>query len=143
MSDRQPFLMTTSMSRRLHNFNVTATVSQTHKDITDDKVKELRRPRKVRFFVNGDRFFKGKRLYITPHRYYNLTDLLNDLTGKLPGTVSLPYGVRQIFTPVGGRRVLELDDLGDGENYVCAGFDGFKKINYGTEKLEPWSMGKH
>ena len=43
-------------------------LSQVHKDITDDRYRDLRRPREVRFFVNGDRFFKGKKLYITPHR---------------------------------------------------------------------------
>lgn len=132
--------MTDTMSRRPYpNMNVSA--SQTHKDVTDDRYRDLRRPRKVRFFVNGDRYFKGKKLYITPHRYFNFNDLLNDLTGKLPSNLSLPYGVRQIFTPVSGRRVTEIEDLSDGENYVCAGFEGFKTIKYGKAELEPWSVG--
>lgn len=132
--------MTDTMSRRpYHNMNVSA--SQTHKDVTDDRYRDLRRPRKVRFYVNGDRYFKGKKLYITPHRYFNFNDLLNDLTGKLPSNLSLPYGVRQIFTPVSGRRVTEIEDLSDGENYVCAGFEGFKTIKYGKAELEPWSVG--
>lgn len=131
--------MTDTMSRRpYHNMNVSA--SQTHKDVTDDRYRDLRRPRKVRFYVNGDRYFKGKKLYITPHRYFNFNDLLNDLTGKLPSNLSLPYGVRQIFTPVSGRRVTEIEDLSDGENYVCAGFEGFKTIKYGKAELEPWSV---
>ncbi|XP_060063204.1 serine/threonine-protein kinase DCLK2-like [Ylistrum balloti] len=134
--------MTTSMSRRVYNFNVAQpAISQTHKDITDDKMRELRRARKVRFYVNGDRFFKGKKMYITPHRYFNFSDLLNDLTGKLPSSVGLPYGVRQIFTPSGGRRVKDLEDLVDGQTYVCAGFEGFKaQVNYGQQNMEPWSM---
>ncbi|XP_078333388.1 serine/threonine-protein kinase DCLK3-like isoform X7 [Crassostrea virginica] len=132
--------MTDTMSRRPYpNINVSA--SQTHKDVTDDRYRDLRRPRKVRFFVNGDRYFKGKKLYITPHRYFNFNDLLNDLTGKLPSNLNLPYGVRQIFTPVSGRRVTEIEDLSDGENYVCAGFEGFKTIKYGKAELEPWSVG--
>lgn len=132
--------MTDTMSRRPYpNMNVSA--SQTHKDVTDDRYRDLRRPRKVRFYVNGDRYFKGKKLYITPHRYFNFNDLLNDLTGKLPSNLSLPYGVRQIFTPVSGRRVTEIEDLSDGENYVCAGFEGFKTIKYGKAELEPWSVG--
>lgn len=133
--------MTDTMSRRPYpNMNVSA--SQTHKDVTDDRYRDLRRPRKVRFFVNGDRYFKGKKLYITPHRYFNFNDLLNDLTGKLPSNLSLPYGVRQIFTPVSGRRVTEIEDLSDGENYVCAGFEGFKTIKYGKAELEPWSVAR-
>lgn len=117
-------------------------VSQAHKDVTDERYRDLRRPRKVRFYVNGDRYFKGKKLYITPHRYFNFNDLLNDLTGKLPNNLNLPYGVRQIFTPSGGRRVTDIEDLNDGENYVCAGFEGFKQIRYGKAELEPWSLAR-
>ena len=96
----------------------------------------------MKFFVNGDRYFRGKKIYVTPNRYYNFNDLLNDLTGKLPSNLNLPYGVRQIFTPVSGRRVFDIEDLSDGETYVCAGFEGFKMIKYGRAELEPWSMGK-
>lgn len=130
--------VTENISRRLMNPGI----SQVHKDVTDERYRELPRPRKVRFFVNGDRFFQGKKLYITPHKYYNFNDLLNDLTGKLPSSINLPYGVRQIFTPVGGRRISDIDDLQDGETYVCAGFEGFKTIKYGRTELEPWSVGK-
>ncbi|XP_067687448.1 serine/threonine-protein kinase DCLK3-like [Haliotis asinina] len=126
------------LSRRMHN----APMSQAHRDITDEQYHDLRRPRKVRFYVNGDRYFKGKRMYITPHRYLNFNDLLNDLTGKLPNSVCLPYGVRQIFTPNQGRRVFEIKDLLDGEAYVCAGFEGFKVLKYGKAELEPWSVAR-
>lgn len=129
--------MTETMSRRAFNFN---TVSQAHRDVIDDRYRDLRRPRKVRFYVNGDRYFKGKKLYITPHRYFNFNDLLNDLTGKLPSNLSLPYGVRQIFTPSSGRRVVDIEDLQDGHAYVCAGFEGYKPIKYGKAELEPWSL---
>ncbi|XP_052805776.1 serine/threonine-protein kinase DCLK1-like isoform X2 [Mya arenaria] len=129
--------MTETMHRRAFNFN---TVSQAHRDVVDDRYRDLRRPRKVRFFVNGDRYFKGKKLYITPHRYFNFNDLLNDLTGKLPSNLSLPYGVRQIFTPSSGHRVVDIEDLQDGRSYVCAGFEGYKPIKYGKAELEPWSL---
>ncbi|XP_053408765.1 serine/threonine-protein kinase DCLK1-like isoform X3 [Mercenaria mercenaria] len=135
-----PVSMTETMARRAFNFN---TVSQAHRDVVDDRYRDLRRPRKVRFFVNGDRYFKGKKLYITPHRYFNFNDLLNDLTGKLPSNLSLPYGVRQIFTPASGRRVVDIEDLQDGHAYVCAGFEGYKPIKYGKAELEPWSLARH
>ena len=122
---------------------VTATgISQAHRDVTDSRYRDLRRPRKVRFYCNGDRYFKGKRLYITPHRYLTFNDMLNDLTQKLPGSVNLPYGVRQIFTPDGTKRIRHMEELQDGEAYVVAGFEPFKHIKYGTEQLEPWSHGK-
>ena len=38
-------------------------------------------------------------------------------------TVQLPYGVRQIFTPVGGRKIRDIDELQDGRHYVCGGFE--------------------
>ncbi|KAL3837589.1 hypothetical protein ACJMK2_022937 [Sinanodonta woodiana] len=132
--------MTATMSRRILNFNTH--VSQPHRDAVDERYRDLRRPRKVRFYVNGDRYFKGKKLYITPHRYFNFNDLLNDLTGKLPSNLNLPYGVRQIFTPSSGRRITDIEDLQDSQSYICAGFEGFKPIKYGTAELEPWSLAR-
>ena len=38
-------------------FNPVA-MSQTHRDITDDKYRDLRRPRRIGFYCNGDRYFK-------------------------------------------------------------------------------------
>ncbi|GFS20009.1 serine/threonine-protein kinase DCLK1 [Elysia marginata] len=129
-------MATEQMSRRVIN-NPAHGVGQ---DPADDRYRDLRRPRKLRFFVNGDRYFRGKKIYVTPNRYYNFNDLLNDLTGKLPSNLNLPYGVRQIFTPSGGRRIFDIEDLSDGQTYVCAGFEGFKMIKYGRAELEPWSM---
>ena len=56
--------------------------------------------------------------------------------------VQLPYGVRQVFTPVGGHRVRDIEDLQDGGFYVCGGFENFKKIKYGGETREPWTHGR-
>ena len=117
-------------------------ISQAHRDVTDERYRDLRRPRKVRFFCNGDRYFKGKKIYVTPHRYLSFNDMLNDLTGKLPGSVNLPYGVRQIFTPDGGHRIRDIEELQDGQDYVCAGFEGFRQMKYGTQSMEPWSTGE-
>jgi hypothetical protein len=57
--------MTESISRHLGG---DPTVPQVHNSPDHERYRDLRRPRKVKFFVNGDRFFKGKKLYITPHR---------------------------------------------------------------------------
>lgn len=119
-----------------------ATISQTHRDITDERYRDLRRARKVKFFCNGDRYFPGKRVYITPHRYLSFNDLLSDLTGKLPTTIQLPYGVRNIYTPVGGHKVRDIEELQDGQSYVCGGFESFKPLKYGGQSLEPWTAGK-
>ncbi|BFZ22328.1 hypothetical protein BsWGS_25367 [Bradybaena similaris] len=100
------------------------------------------RPRKLRLYVNGNGYFPGKKIYITPNRYHNFTDLLNDLTGKLPSNLNLHYGVRQIFTPRGGRKIHRVEELVDGETYVCAGFEAFRMVKYGRSELEPWSVAQ-
>ena len=85
---------------------------------------------------------QGKQINITPHRFLTFNNLLNDLTSRLPMSVQLPYGVRQVFTPVGGHRVRDIEDLQDGGFYVCGGFENFKKIKYGGETREPWQHGR-
>ena len=105
-----------------------AAMAQGHRDMTDERYRDLRRPRKVKFFTNGDRYFKGKKVYITPHRYLGFNDLLNDLTGKLPNSMQLPYGVRQVFSPTSGRRIRDIEELKDGRAYGCGGFEIFKPI---------------
>ena len=46
------------------------------------------------FYKNGDRYFKGVRIQLTPQRYLNFSHLLSDLTKW----ISLPYGVRRLYS---------------------------------------------
>ena len=116
-------------------------ISQQHRDVTADEYQDLRRPRKIRFFCNGDRYFKGKKLFITPNRYCNLNDLQNELTRTIPVNAHLPYGVRQIYSPNTQRKVNNIEDLQDGKSYVCAGFEAFKVMPYGKRELPSWYSG--
>ncbi|CAG5123048.1 unnamed protein product, partial [Candidula unifasciata] len=100
------------------------------------------KPINLRLYINGDQYFPGKKINITPDRYTNFNEFLGDLTRRLVPGVKLPHGVRQIFTPITGRRVFDLDDLSDGEMCVCAGFEGFKMMKYGQSQLQPWSLGQ-
>lgn len=76
-------------------------------------------------------------MLITPHRYTSFEDLLSDLTRNM----KLPYGVRQIFTP-NGSKVRDIEELKDGESYVCASFEKLKRMKYGsTSSLPNWSTG--
>ena len=68
-------------------------------------------------------------------RYTKFGDLLSDLTSRLPNSVLLAYGVRQIFTPTTGRRIRNIGQLEDGGSYVCAGFETFKQMNYGQASV--------
>ncbi|XP_071503350.1 serine/threonine-protein kinase DCLK1-like [Diadema antillarum] len=113
-----------------------ATASRQLQELTHERYQEMRRPRHVYFYRNGDRFFKGKRMLITPHRYTSFEDLLSELTRNM----KLPYGVRQIFTPKGSK-IRDIQELKDGESYVCASFERLKRIKYGSSSLPHWNLG--
>jgi hypothetical protein len=85
-------------------------------------------PRKVTLFRNGDRYFNGKQIAITPQNYSNLGELLQELST----TIDLPYGVRRLFTPNRGSEVTDVNILKDGGSYVCASFEPFQKLEYTT-----------
>ncbi|XP_078072739.1 serine/threonine-protein kinase DCLK3-like [Mustelus asterias] len=94
---------------------------------------ELRWPRLVTFYKNGDRYFRGKALRISPHRYLSLEALLAELNRWIP----LANGVRRLYSPRGGRTVRTLAELRDGHGYVCAAFEPFRSGRYGQEQPGP------
>jgi len=51
----------------------------------------------ILMIISTFRYFKGKSLHITPHRFLHYEELLSDLSKSM----SLPYGVRRIYTPIG------------------------------------------
>lgn len=129
-----------AMAAKPHPF-VDAPVNRRTEGAMD--ARAVRRPRKVHVYCNGDRFFRGKLVHLNLNRYRNFNDLLNDLTGKLPNTMHLTYGVRQIFTPVTGRKIRDISQMQDGQEYVCAGFETFKPMKYGSDAVtESWSFGE-
>jgi len=83
-------------------------------------------PRKITLFRNGDRYFTGKQIAVTPQNYINLRHLLQELSS----TIDLPYGVRRLFTPHHGAEITDINVLKDGASYVCASFEPFQKIDY-------------
>ncbi|KAJ8035549.1 Serine/threonine-protein kinase DCLK3 [Holothuria leucospilota] len=112
----------------------TSSNSFTDQNVSSDILSDSRLPKHVHFYRNGDKFYKGKKFRITPQRYVSLDGLLSDLTKS----VSLPYGVRKLYTPNGGTRIRHIDDIRDGESYVCASFEKFKKLKYGAVKEQDW-----
>lgn len=65
--------------------------------------------------------------------------LLEDLTKSLVDLINLPQGVRSIFTLDGSAKISELDELKDGESYVCSSSDTYKKIDYLNARPPVWS----
>ncbi|XP_078279350.1 doublecortin domain-containing protein 2B [Rhinoraja longicauda] len=77
-------------------------------------------------FKNGDPFFTGRKLVINQRQILTFETFLNEVTSNIQALVA----VRNIYTPSGGRRVLDLSQLQDGCQYVAAGIERFKKIDY-------------
>ncbi|XP_041116229.1 serine/threonine-protein kinase DCLK1a isoform X2 [Polyodon spathula] len=99
-----------------------------------------KKAKKVRFYRNGDRYFKGIVYAISPDRFRSFGALLADLTRALSDNVNLPQGVRTIYTIDGNRKISSLDQLMEGESYVCGSIESFKKLEY-TKNVNPnWSV---
>ncbi|XP_067867123.1 doublecortin domain-containing protein 2B [Heterodontus francisci] len=77
-------------------------------------------------FKNGDPFFTGRKLVVNQRQIITFESFLNEVTNN----INAPMAVRNIYTPSGGHRVLQLNDLQNGCHYVAAGFEKFKKIDY-------------
>uniref|UniRef100_A0A8C2BW99 Doublecortin domain-containing protein 2 n=1 Tax=Cyprinus carpio TaxID=7962 RepID=A0A8C2BW99_CYPCA len=88
----------------------------------------------IYFYRNGDPYYEPRRLVINSKRVSTFDTLLREVTGG----VRAPFGaVRSIYTPKAGHRVQSLEHLRSGEQYVAAGRERFKKIDYlqiGTRK---------
>ncbi|XP_036155608.1 serine/threonine-protein kinase DCLK1 isoform X2 [Myotis myotis] len=99
-----------------------------------------KKAKKVRFYRNGDRYFKGIVYAISPDRFRSFDALLADLTRTLSDNVNLPQGVRTIYTIDGLKKISSLDQLVEGESYVCGSIEPFKKLEY-TKNVNPnWSV---
>ena len=73
-----------------------------------------KKAKKVRFYRNGDRYFKGLVFAISSDRFRSFDALLMELTRSLSDNVNLPQGVRTIYTIDGSRKVTSLDELLEG-----------------------------
>lgn len=97
------------------------------------------RAKKVRFYRNGDRFFRGIMYAVSGERFRTFESLLADLTRTLSDKSHLPHGVRNIFTVDGSRKITHISQLIPGESYVCASQEMFKKLDYDRNSDRPWN----
>ncbi|XP_023259093.1 serine/threonine-protein kinase DCLK2 isoform X2 [Seriola lalandi dorsalis] len=100
-----------------------------------------RKARKVRFYRNGDKYFKGLVYAVSNDRFRSLDALLMELTRSLSDNVNLPQGVRSLYTLDGGRKITSLDELVEGESYVCASNEPFRRVDYAKNVNPNWSVG--
>ncbi|KAF1394285.1 hypothetical protein PFLUV_G00024940 [Perca fluviatilis] len=100
-----------------------------------------KKAKKIRFYRNGDRYFKGIVYAISQERFRSIEALLADLTRSLSDNVNLPQGVRTIYTIDGASKITSMDQLVEGESYVCASIEPFKMLDY-TKNVNPnWAVG--
>uniref|UniRef100_A0A8C2PPU5 Doublecortin domain-containing protein 2 n=1 Tax=Cyprinus carpio TaxID=7962 RepID=A0A8C2PPU5_CYPCA len=88
----------------------------------------------IYFYRNGDPYYEPRRLVINSKRVSTFDTLLREVTGGVRASFG---AVRNIYTPKAGHRVQSLEHLRSGEQYVSAGRERFKKIDYlqiGTRK---------
>uniref|UniRef100_A0A673I2V6 Serine/threonine-protein kinase DCLK2 n=1 Tax=Sinocyclocheilus rhinocerous TaxID=307959 RepID=A0A673I2V6_9TELE len=99
-----------------------------------------RKAKKVRFYRNGDKYFRGLVYAVSSDRFRSFDALLMELTRSLSDNVNLPQGVRNIYAMEGGKKITSLDELLEGESYVCASNEPYRKVDY-TKNLNPnWSV---
>lgn len=77
-----------------------------------------KRAKKVRFYRNGDRYFKGLVYAVSGDRFRSLDALLAELTRALADNLHLPQGVRNIYSADGTRKITSLDDLEEGQAFT-------------------------
>lgn len=76
-----------------------------------------KKAKKIRFYRNGDRYFKGILYAVSQERFRSLDALLADLTRSLSDNVNLPQGVRTIYSIDGTSKITSMDQLVEGEQY--------------------------
>ncbi|KAI1887449.1 hypothetical protein AGOR_G00190410 [Albula goreensis] len=109
--------------------------TRTLQSLTSEK-----KARKVRFYRNGDKYFKGLVYAVSNDRFRSLDALLMELTRSLSDNVNLPQGVRNIYTVDGAKKITSLEELVEGESYVCASNEPYRRVDY-TKNVNPnWSV---
>ena len=82
-----------------------------------------KKAKKVRFYRNGDRYFKGIVYAVAVERFRTFDALLADLTRSLSDHINLPQGVRFIFSIDGLRKIVSMDELEEGESLGSRGLE--------------------
>jgi len=107
------------------------------------QVSTEKRAKKVRFFINGDKFFKGAVIAVSNEKFRTYDKLLEHLTRIMCTQVTLPNGVRYIFS-LEGKLLQDIETVQTGDSYVCSSTTGYKKLDYHAlaEEDHTWNRVK-
>ena len=84
--------------------------ARTLQSLTSEK-----KAKKVRFYRNGDKYFKGLVYAVSNDRFRSMDALLMELTWSLSDNVNLGHGVRALYTADGSKKISSLDQLEEGK----------------------------
>lgn len=98
-------------------------------DHIDDRLYRYRAKR-LRFLINGDKYFAGINYALNTEKIRSFDALLNELTRSLSmDHLKLCKGVRYIFSQ-DGSLVSDITDFQDGQTYICSSTDTFITTDY-------------
>lgn len=92
-----------------HSANCSYYRTRTLQALTSEK-----KAKKVRFYRNGDRYFKGLVYAVSSDRFRSYDALLMELTRSLSDNLHLPQGVRAIYSVDGSKKIASMDELVEG-----------------------------
>lgn len=96
--------------------------------------------KRISFYKSGDPQFRGVRVVVNPRSFKSFDALLDSLSRKVP----LPFGVRNISTPRGRHSITSLEQLEDGESYLCSHSRKVQPVDLDKtrQRPQPWHSSR-
>lgn len=95
---------------------------------TNNVLSNIPEAKWIKIYLNGDEYFPGIKCVINNKHHRNFDVFLNYITQRLQPSFG---AVRNIYSPVSGHRITNLEDLQPNHGYVAAGSERFKRIEAG------------